>query len=229
MSNHQFEFESRAVYKALKRMTADYALQHAGFNYWKANHSKSVLNVVDFSTDLHAYLDLTSKEKSSFMVALHAAMTLSLEALPPVPAVMLDVAPVNAEGGRAEAVQVPSFNAPNSPQWLMITRFLKESVAEVKKISKSAFVDFQEILIEEQGDLDTAQWNLIKSWVNSGFTQLGIDEGISKADCSVFSHYTYLIICEIVGAVKADKMVHSIVIRLSELPEKEGFDPSNLL
>lgn len=228
MSNHhEFEFASRAVYKALKRMSNDYSLQHAGFNYWLSKHSQSALNAVDFSNDLQAHFDLSSRDKSSFMVALHAAMTLSLEALPAVPASMLAAEP--GELSRATAEPEQAFSAPSSPQWLMVTSFLKESVAEVKKVSSTAFVDFHEILKEEQGDLDQSQWAIISAWVDSGFTKLAIAADISSAECVVFTHYIYLIMCEAVGPMKADKAVQLIVMRLNKLAESKGVEPINIL
>ena len=140
MSNPNFELESRAIYKAVNRMSNDYSLQHGVFTYWKDNYSQKELTVVEFSNNALKHFGLSAPDKSSLMIALHAAMTLSLDELPAGPGAMLSPSSQGqapAAGG-APAAKAETFKAPNSAHWSILTGYMKNAVAEVKKAGTEA-------------------------------------------------------------------------------------------
>jgi len=228
-TNSSFEIESRAVYKALSRMSKDFALQQASFSFWKDNFSNTSINPVEFATALQNHVGLEGKDKTTFMIALHAALTQSLDVLSPVPPSFLSESTSAITVSEKKDVAPEQFIAPNSPHWTIITEFMKHIVAEVKKTGQENFLEFQEILIEEQGELSQDQFLPITKWVESSFSQLNIEPSISESECAIYSHHTYLMLCEIVGPPTADKILDTTIRRLTDLPEHTSFDAKNLL
>jgi len=231
-ANPNFELESRAVYKALTRMTTDFALQQTSFTYWKMDFSDTSLNPVDFATALQSHVGLDGQDKTSLMIALYSALTHSLDALSPVPTSINSITEVEAAtapSAHEEKAASKSFVTPNTPHWTMIVEFMKHIVAEVKKEGQESIIEFNEILVEQQVNLDRDLFNPLVQWVESSFSKLDIDTNISETACSQYSHHLYLILCEVLGPPKADKILDTTIRRLYEMPEQAYFNAKNLL
>ncbi|MEJ2743715.1 MAG: hypothetical protein P8176_14890, partial [Gammaproteobacteria bacterium] len=74
LSNPNFLHDQRVVYRALTRMTDDFALSMCAFQFWLKNHASKALNANEFTADLQQYLGISNDQKRTLTVAIHASL-----------------------------------------------------------------------------------------------------------------------------------------------------------
>jgi|GEM_PF-5735499 len=239
MTNMNYDFEQRVIYRALTRMTQDFALIQSGFQFWVSTFSQNELDPDTFADALKNYLGISNDQKRVFVVGLHSSLAADIDDLEPVPGVML-------AGGQSAAPQTNQFQAnqaqekkatkddkfapANSAHFIVTSHFMQTMAKAVCREGSSVANDLSEIVTETIEDIkDTRLHNPIMNWAKNSFSRLSLPHDISKQSCIDVAHFLYLAASDAVGPVQSDLIMDKVIKLLKNLDEAERFDPYSLI
>jgi len=227
MANDIQNFNNRVIYAGLARMTADRSVIKSAFAYWHKNFQADRLNIVDVVTELVAYLGLSSLEKKTLMVALHAASNKLFDELTPVPGVILSAdAQSTVSDPDQDADAERSKIIVRTPHNEVTTFYLKLFAQNIRKLDPSEFANFRN-LISASG-LDDLNENLnkeVRKWASSGLADIELPAQTSEEDCIQIAHSLYILATEFVGPMEADDAVHNAIQACLNLIRENLCDP----
>lgn len=230
-SNSTDETNDRIIYKALSRMTDDFALLQTSYQFWQKEYAGQELDPSAFADALTKYVGLNNDQKRTLVIALHSASGTAANNLPPVPDSLLSSAATTAaKSPSSNQAKKESFQQAHSAHWIVTDNYMKNLIAFIKHVDTDGVDELREILTEDSLTLKTQQLSsIIQSWASSGFTSLKLHEDISPEQCAECAHFLYLQTCEALGPPQADLVLDKVIRKLNELPEASTFSPKKLL
>lgn len=231
MTNPNIEYDQRVIYTALKRMTSEHSLLQNAFQFWQQNYAHKPLNVIEYCTKLVDYLGLTDSQKKMLMVAMHAASNRLPEDLPEVPAVLLNGAAVQADDQMDTPAPVAQAKPKElqRPYLIVATAFLQQIVQQLRKYHRDDADELVSILRTEGiNDDDSVAQTLVSHWAGNGLANLNLPNEVTEEQCKILAHELYLLVCELIGPVAADTLIHRVNIEVGKLEAAVEFDPLQL-
>lgn len=227
MTNPNYDYDQRVIYAALKRMTTEHGLIQAAFQFWQKDFANAPLDVIDYCNKLVAYLGLNDGQKKSLMVAMHAASSRLPEDLPQVPDGLMS-APAAVLGSQ-ESKKEQKPKAIQKPHLVVCAAFLQQLVQQLRKYHRDDAAELATILQNEGvDDNDPVVHSAIGQWLNTGLGSLVLNDNVTQAHCESIAHHIYLLVCELIGPVESDNLVHRVISEVSKLDAAREYDPINL-
>lgn len=225
------QFAARAVYAGLRRMSDDRSVIKSAFSYWQSDLSNDEFDVVKIVTALVAYLDLSSQEKKTLMIALHAASNRLIDELPAVPGVISgdsaldDSAPTQLS---EQPKQMPTEAV--APHLQVTQRYLQLFAQNMRKADSVEFNEFrQEVASKGLEEVSNSLSKIMSSWAGNGMADLKLPSDVSESDCRELAHQMYMLATEFIGPNPADTVVLNAVNGCLDMEATSRFNPRDLV
>lgn len=230
MSNND-QLAARAVYAGLRRMTDDRSVIKSAFSYWQSELSNQEFDVVGIVTALIEYLGLTSQEKKSLMIALHAASNRLVDELDPVPGVISGNSDLGSDvDGQAQEQASSKPTEAVAPHLQVTQRYLQLFAQHMRKADNNEFTEFRQTVASEGLDeLDKSLNTIASTWAANGMANIKLPSSASESDCKNVAHQMYMLACEFIGPNRTDNVALKAVDGCLDLDAASRFNPRDLV
>lgn len=230
MSNSD-QLAERAVYAGLRRMTDDRSVIKSAFSYWQSELSKQEFDVIAVVTALVEYLGLSSQEKKSLMIALHAASNRLVDELEPVPGVISDRSELSGEvDEQTTEKSAPSLTEAVAPHLQVTQRYLQLFAQYMRKADSNEFTEFRQAVASEGlNNLDKSLNTVVSTWAANGMANLKLANSVNEADCINLAHQMYMLACEFLGPNPTDNVVLRAIDDCLDMDAASRFNPRDLV
>jgi len=232
MSNYD-QFSARVVYAGLRRMTDNRTVIKNAFSHWETQLSNQEFDVVTVVTSLVEYLDLTSHEKKTLMISLHAASNRLIDELPPVPGIVTGGSDIAGDPPSGNDLDDRTKKIPTevqAPHLLVIQRYMQLFAQHMRKTSSGDFTEFrQEVASNGLSGIEDPLNTLISNWAADGMATLKLLNSVTEDDCKALAHHMYMLASEFIGPNKADNIVLKAIDGCLDLDAATRFDPRDLV
>lgn len=225
MTDKHNSVDAKVLHTALARMTTDRIIIKQAFNYWLDNFSNEPLDVINTVAALEKYLGLSTQERKTLMISLHASAGRSEQELAPVPDYIVANGSSVASEAKAPTTEIVKTSR---PAVIELTEAYFDLILEgVRKVNAKDNVELRAVLKDEGLSNTPKELNAkLKATVDG---QLDLPASTSEVDCQNLCHELYLLVADFIGPRQADSVSDRAVSALLDLSAASRYDPRKLL